>query len=291
MATRNKRNFLLRWVKTRLVKAGTYDAFKQRWRLLYGSYHDRWPDDTLRRWGTFALVAGEYPAAEYDGGLESWKTHVANYQANFARGRLTSASGDILAGLDDSEIVDIAFAAQAEQKKMEGEAKAARKERTRLKALELKEKESETRRIHAEARLAEANKPRAAPAPRADEEAGEMLVPLAHVPVLIDLHADVLRDASWVYCNLNDLIIEDLPGVRHLNLIALARAPGSGAVSMANYALADFKAFFKTFVMRLLPKDIEMPTEVTQEEKEAEMDPDLSIFERFFEKETQDAES
>ena len=128
--------------------------------------------------------------------------------------------------------------------------------------------------------MLEANKPKVEKE-KSEEKREEIPIPLVHVPLdIADDKVDIVRDIAWVYNHLNELIIEDLPGLRRVNLIALATAPSSGAVALVNFALCSFEAFFKVFVVRLLPRDISTEVEQTEEEVQAELDPDMKLLEK-----------
>ena len=95
---------------------------------------------------------------------------------------------------------------------------------------------------------------------------------------------DVLADVKWVYINMHKLVKTDSRGLTSLNVAAISKAPSAGAVGMANYALADPKAFYEKYVTRILPKTDETPQAKTMEELQAELDPTFDDISKYMRK-------
>lgn len=98
-----------------------------------------------------------------------------------------------------------------------------------------------------------------------------------------DGETDILRDVKWVYDNYAELIQTDpKTGADVLNNDLLKKAPSSGCVAIAQYALLDKAKFFERFVVRILPKDDGPAKDKKDTEETAEeLDPDFADMEKW----------
>jgi hypothetical protein len=97
---------------------------------------------------------------------------------------------------------------------------------------------------------------------------------------------DLIGDIRWVYENMGELFQTTPEGVRVLNRLKLQQAPTPGAITMAEYAADDMKAFLEKFVIKLLPKaETRAPRESRNVKENTErLDPGLSELDQYFAK-------
>jgi hypothetical protein len=73
------------------------------------------------------------------------------------------------------------------------------------------------------------------------------------VEVLDDGIYDPLRDAQWVYRNMNRLFkVDKVLGIERLNENVLAEAPSNAAIGLAAHALRDKSKFYERYGLKLL---------------------------------------
>ena len=119
-----------------------------------------------------------------------------------------------------------------------------------------------------------------------EKELDRIIEPPDDEVVIIDNSndGDILRDTKWVYFNMARLIKIARGGTKTLDKKVLREAPSNGAVGLAQYALADQKAFMEKFVTKILPKDEAPDKVVTEEDLKAELDPGLDELARYMKK-------
>ena len=110
-------------------------------------------------------------------------------------------------------------------------------------------------------------------------------MPTPIVPYQDGESVDLVRDADWVYANLGALmLIDTTKGIVRINPDTLARAPSSGAVTLATYAVRNPDSFVERFINKRMPSvRPAMPATAETESKndsekgdKLELDPNLA---------------
>jgi hypothetical protein len=106
---------------------------------------------------------------------------------------------------------------------------------------------------------------------------------IPNVVVIDDGKFDPIRDAEWVYRNMNRLFkVDKTLGIERLDEDVLAEAPSNAAVGLAAHALRDKSKFYEKYGLILLKQsEKEDDTEPSEDQLVAELDPSFKGLERY----------
>lgn len=106
---------------------------------------------------------------------------------------------------------------------------------------------------------------------------------IPNVVVEDDGKFDPIRDAEWVYRNMNRLFkIDKILGIERLNEDVLAEAPSNAAVGLAANALRDKQRFYREYGLVLMKRSEKEDAEAqTEDQLIEELDPSFKGLERY----------
>jgi hypothetical protein len=239
-------------------------------------------------------AAARFPEIKIELAEATWDSRIRGGEITKEK-RLQKRVVGELANVDAEEFIRLAqetesmfFRERADRLERKKEIREAVEKVTIREKAQAKLIEAQTRKQEAKAKAAEARREAAELLKKerllvmAKKEEHQAARRPANVVVQDSDTPDVVRDITWVYQNLNQLIGYSENGIAFLDQDLLAKAPSNGAVNFAEYAKEDRKGFFEKFVMKLLPKDQKQAEAESEEEAAARLDPGLKDLEKYW---------